>query len=595
MFKSLQWKIVAMFMLLVLSVLIIAGTFLLTRVGDFYSQQFAGDMALVFEDEGVLRDLTNAILQSDPAQSISQTIAHYNGRLGIDDNRIYYILDGKTGEYLAGVGNGTNIEKTPNLITALNGQLGDEVRSGESYMDYAFPLSLADSDGYIIYIKDNKDEVQSIIESIFWIILQALSWGIVISFVLGFFLSRNITKPIVNLTRRAERFAKGDPPDTALSGKKSNDEIDILSDTFTTMSRELFHTLDQIESERNKMETILVNLTDGVIAFDLNGRIILLNPAAKRMLSIFNPDIVLFDSLFQDIRANIRLGDILYLEQSKTFERTIVLNGQVIKAFFAAFRTESEKAADKIGGVVVALQDITEQQKLDDSRREFVANVSHELRTPLTTIKSYTETLLDGFSNEEQTESMEQHFLRVIDSETDRMTRIVKDLLTLSRLDHGKDVISHNKIDVRSMLEGIVEKLGLDAKAHGHSLKFSATTALPVYYGDRDRLEQVVINIVSNAIKYTPDGGHIEVFSGQIYNELYIKVRDNGIGIPKDDLGRIFERFYRVDKARTRKAGGTGLGLAIAKEIVEAHGGKIVINSNPGKGSEVVITLPLDR
>lgn len=586
-----------MFMLLVLSVMIIAGTFLLTRVGDFYSQQFLADMQLVFEEEQILPELSNAVVQENAVASIEQVIENFSGRLGINDNRLYYILDGKTGEYLTSIApqGGADLEKTSNLITALNGEIGAQVSSGQSYMDYAFPVF--DDDGnnrFVIYIKDNKNEVQSIIENIFWIILQALSWGIVISFVLGFFLSRNITKPIVNLTRRAERFAQGEPPDSAPSAKQPHDEIGMLSETFTYMSRELYHTLDQIEGEKNKMETILVNLTDGVIAFDLEGKIIHLNPAAKRMLSIFNPQIVEFDTFFHDIGADIHLGDILYLEQSRTYERTIELNGQVIKAFFAAFRTENDKAADKIGGVVVALQDITEQQKLDDSRREFVANVSHELRTPLTTIKSYTETLLDGLPEAKQgSESMEQHFLHVIDSETDRMTRIVKDLLTLSRLDHGKEVLARNKIDVRALLDGVVEKLGLDAKAHGHTLTFSATTALPVYYGDRDRLEQVVINIVSNAIKYTPDGGHIEVFAGQVYNELYIKVRDNGIGIPKEDLGRIFERFYRVDKARTRKAGGTGLGLAIAKEIVEAHGGKIVIQSQPNKGSEVIITLPL--
>lgn len=594
MFKSLQWKMVSMFMLLVLSVVIIAGTILLTQVGDFYSKRFAEDMALVFLDEQIANELAAATNQSNPVFRIAQIVDAYSGagRLGINQNRNYYILDGKTGEYLRGSDpqGGNVLEKTENIITALNGRIGNAVSPRNAFMDYAYPVTSDSGESYVIYIKDNKIEAQSIIQSIFWIILQALGWGIVIALVLGFFLSHTITKPIINLTRRAERLALGEqPPDTGSGFKKADDEIGILSDTFTFMSRELLHTLEQIESEKTKMETILVNLTDGVIAFDVNGKIIHINPAAKRLLSICHEEAVEFDNLFSDIGADIRLGDILYLQQDKTLERTIALNGQVIKAYFAAFYTESDKASEKIAGVVVALQDITKQEKLDNARREFVANVSHELRTPLTTIKSYTETLLDS----KHLDPTEQNFLNVINSEIDRMSRIVKDLLTLSRLDHGRDVLKRNRIDITQLLSGIIEKMSFDAKAHRHTLTFTVTTRLPIYYGDRDRLEQVVTNIISNALKYTPDGGRIEVFAGQVYNELYIKVKDNGIGIPKSDLERIFERFYRVDKARTRKAGGTGLGLAIAKEIVEAHGGKIVMQSEPNKGSEVIITLPL--
>lgn len=190
---------------------------------------------------------------------------------------------------------------------------------------------------------------------------------------------------------------------------------------------------------------------------------------------------------------------------------------------------------------------------------------------------------------------MQRRFLEVINSEVDRMTRIVKDLLTLSRLDHGKEALKQEEIDLRVLVRDVTEKLSLTAKEHKHTLRYSFTTDMPVYIGDRDKIEQVLINLVSNSLKYTPDGGIVEVFGGKIYNELYIKVKDNGIGIPKEDIGRIFERFYRVDKARTRQAGGTGLGLAIAKEIVEAHGGRITIQSEVGKGSEVMITLPMKR
>lgn len=593
MFKSLQWKIVIMFVLLVLSVMIIAGTVLITEVGEFYSQRFSNEMDVVFSDAQISKQLTDAAAKTNSLSKITEIINTYSdaGRLGINQNRNYYILDSKTAEYLDGSDpqTGDLFEKTPNIIAAMNGAPGNSMNSQSSFMDYAYPVIHDSTVKYIIYIKDNKDEVASVIESIFLIIIQALGLGVFISLILGYFLSKNITKPIVTLTKRAEKLARFEEPESYLNAKKSDDEIGILSDTFNFMSRELFKTLGQMESEKTKLETILVNLTDGVIAFDSNGKIIHINPAAKRMLSIYREDIVEFNQLFSDIGAKINLGDILYLEKNKTFERRIALSGQILRAFFAAFMSVKDKETGKIGGVVVAIQDITKQQKLDNSRREFVANVSHEIRTPLTTIKSYTETLLETTDKK----GMEHRFLEVINSEVDRMTRIVKDLLTLSRLDHSKDTLKKDVIDIRYLVSSVVEKLSITAKDHKHTLTCSFTTEIPPYKGDADKLEQVLTNLISNSIKYTHDGGHIEVFAGKIYNEIYIKVKDNGIGIPKADVKRIFERFYRVDKARTRKMGGTGLGLAIAKEIVEAHGGKISIQSDAGAGCEVMITLPI--
>ncbi len=584
-----------MFVLLVLSVMIIAGTVLITQVGEFYSQRFSDNMTRAFDEE-VTSKLISAAELDNSVDAVKDVITFYSSasRIALGENRVYYILDGKTAQYLDGTGLVTDntLEKTPNVLKAMNGEIGNEVNSQMSIMDFAYPVIANSQVKYVVYIVDDKNEVAGIIESIFFIILQALAWGVAISLFLGYFLSKNITGPIVALTKRAEKLAQFEEPESMASVKKSNDEIGILSDTFSFMSRELFHTLEQVEGEKTKMETILVNLTDGVIAFGVDGKIIHINPAAQRMLSIFNPNIVEFNQLFTDIGANIHIGDIVYLEKNRTYERIITLNGQVLRAFFAAFLYERDKDSEKIGGVVVALQDITRQQKLDDSRREFVANVSHELRTPLTTVKSYTETLLETAGPEDK---MQRRFLEVINSEVDRMTRIVKDLLTLSRLDHGKEALKQEEIDVRALVRDVTEKLSLTAKEHGHMLRYSFTTDMPVYFGDRDKIEQVLINLVSNSLKYTPDGGIVEVFAGKIYNELYIKVKDNGIGIPKEDIGRIFERFYRVDKARTRQAGGTGLGLAIAKEIVEAHGGRIAIQSEVGKGSEVMITLPLKR
>ncbi len=259
-------------------------------------------------------------------------------------------------------------------------------------------------------------------------------------------------------------------------------------------------------------------------------------------------------------------------------------DGKFLKINFASFNNN-----DTIDGVVVVIHDVTKQQELELSRREFVANVSHELRTPLTTIKSYTETLLDTPVGRDT----EEKFLSVIESEADRMTRIVKDLLTLSQLDSTSNMpMGDEKINVTELLEKIVQNISINAENKNQTLTYKPISGTPEITGSRDRLEQVIINIISNAIKYTPEGGNIEVYSGALYNDVYIKVIDNGIGIPEENIPHIFERFYRVDKARSRETGGTGLGLSIAKQIIETFGGNIKITSEYNKGTEVIISIP---
>ena len=260
---------------------------------------------------------------------------------------------------------------------------------------------------------------------------------------------------------------------------------------------------------------------------------------------------------------------------------------QFIKLNFATFNIEN-----KVGGILVVIHDITKQEKLEQSRRDFVADVSHELRTPLTTIKSYAETLTDNPAADKE---LQVRFLDVIASEADRMSRILSDLLTLSELDDKKTSYRMpENIDVRKMLETIVERMGMTAKKKEQLLLYTPINEVPQINGDRDSLERVIINIISNALKYTPTGGRIDVFSSKVYNDICIKVVDNGIGIPKENLPNIFDRFYRVDKARSRDTGGTGLGLAIAKQALESSfGGKIKITSELNQGTEVIISIPV--
>ncbi|OQB14598.1 MAG: Sensor histidine kinase YycG [Firmicutes bacterium ADurb.Bin193] len=566
-----------MFVLLIVAVMLVFGMFLQNRISVFYHNSFKQTMALSFSTE-LLGQLESASKSDKSLDELKQVLGAYVGRLGISSDRNYYILDGKTGKVLAGSDNVTVLEKSENILSAMAGKVGDRVSPRLPYIDYA----VSTGGGYIIYIKDKKAEMLEIMRTIYLIVGQALLIGIFISVVLGFFLSRTITRPISNLTKKAESVARG-RFDTRID-IKAKDEIGKLASTFNYMTSMIKTSMEEIASEKNKLETMFRYMTDGVIAFDINQRVIHINPAAKEMLGIENEKSVKFDSFFKQLDVDISMAQMIYIGQKTTFERRIDIGDRYLKAYFAALETDEEK----LNGAIVILQDITEEQRLEMSRREFVANVSHELRTPLTTIKSYSETLMDVAEDEKN-----KKFLDVIIREVDRMTRIVKDLLTLSSLDNQKLVTNFTTFSLDELLRDITTKMSIDAKNHGHTLSYFPSTAIPEIYADRDRIEQVVTNILSNAVKYTPDGGIIEVYAGYLYNEAYIKIKDNGIGINTKDLPRIFDRFYRVDKARSRERGGTGLGLAIAKNLIELHGGTISIDSKYGKGTEVLIKLPL--
>lgn len=284
--------------------------------------------------------------------------------------------------------------------------------------------------------------------------------------------------------------------------------------------------------------------------------------------------------------CNINLDKIDYSDET-TLEgdQTFKVGPQVYKVKYAPFKNER----NTIGGIIIVFQDITSEHKLDNMRKEFVANVSHELKTPITTIKSYTETLMaDGID-----ETTRNHFLGVIENECDRMGRLVRDLLQLSNLDYKSTIWQKQDISVSSLLHHILSKLDFAFKEKNHTLILEIEDDIPNLMIDRDGIEQVILNIIYNAIKYTDNDGEIKVSAAVIRNFIKITVSDNGIGIPLEDQKRIFERFYRVEKGRSRELGGTGLGLSIARQIVLVHSGKISLHSEFGVGTTINIELPL--
>ena len=400
-----------------------------------------------------------------------------------------------------------------------------------------------------------------------------------ISILIGIFVSKVILDPISRLIDSAPKMANGENSNTENSKKN----VDELTNAFNLMTNELKENLKEVYRQKRQIETILLHMTDGIIAFDIQGNIMHINPAATELLKLTENENT-FDKIFSKLNIDINLEKTIYLENWTSSEQRVQLEDKYLNIFFASFKDEQELAA----GVIAVIQDITEHVKLDNMRKEFVADVSHELKTPITSIMGYADTLLES----EYDKETQYKFLNVIASEARRMAKLVTDLLILSRYDNNKVKKEITEFDLGDLVKRCQEKLQLEINKKGHEVECFVTANVPPVKADKDGIERVVLNIMTNSIKYTPENGNIKIYVGFVYNDAYIKIIDNGIGIPEEDLNRIFERFYRVDKARTREMGGTGLGLSIAKEILDKNGGSIDIKSVVGQGTEVVIRIP---
>jgi len=407
-----------------------------------------------------------------------------------------------------------------------------------------------------------------------------ISLGVFMLFTIigGFLVTKIVLAPISKLVKSAEMVSR---KKKYLGDGKSKTEFDDLTNAFGVMNNELTDNLNEATRQKKQIEAILLHMTDGIIAFNNEGKIIHINHAAKTFLNVDESQS--FNQIFDKYDIDVNLEMVMYLENWTSFERRINVNGRAVNLFFASFKDENEIPA----GVIAVMQDITEHVKLDEMRKEFVADVSHELKTPITSIMGYSDTLLQS----NVPENMQKEFLGRISEEANRMSELVSDLLTLSKYDTTK-VGDKEEFDLAEVTKQTFDRLKLEADKKNQDAECLITADVPHVYADKKGIERVVLNIISNAIKYTPENGIIKVYVGFVYNDAYIKVIDNGIGIPEEDLTKVFERFYRVDKSRTRGMGGTGLGLPIAKEILNQNEGKIDIKSEFGKGTEVVIRIP---
>jgi two-component system sensor histidine kinase VicK len=436
-----------------------------------------------------------------------------------------------------------------------------------------------------VYIVASMEDTFTTIKNIKRIFWSGTLIALALTALLGVILSHTITSPIKEITKKVTHIAAGSF-DHQLK-VRGQDEIGQLSHAFNGMTERLKEALSLNEEERDKLASILSNMSDGVIATDNEGRVIVINQRAKQMLQL------------EEQAEGKKLAQILGVSQEIMLPRKLgETNTNVMEISFPnradltvrVTFTPIQRRERGVTGTIVVLQDVTEQEQLEQARREFVANVSHELRTPLTTIKSYLEALEDGAIAEPQ---LAQRFVGVTRNETERMIRLVTDLLHLSRLDSKEAMLAKEWTSVSDMLEEVADRFAFQLLQRNTEITIVVEQEMPKILMDRDKIDQVLDNLVSNAIKYTGDEGRIELGAKQNdQNELEIFVKDNGIGIPQKDLSRIFERFYRVDKARSRNMGGTGLGLSIAQEIIRAHGGDILLESEYNLGTRVTFTLP---
>ncbi len=583
MFKSIQWKLVIISFLLVWLAMAIVGVYITEAI----KKEQIGSMTETIIARGYyladnLKDKTVG------APNIQDIVSNWFVGQGKQVRAVFVY---ENGDFIASQKNneGTNNYDLLGLwIVEEAIKQGKEIEWADVDDKYrksiAVPIISSDNDVIgAIYISADLSGVEENVKSIRSILTNATIWALCITALLGNLLSKTFTGPIKEVTSKAERLAKGDFGQ--IIAVKSKDEVGQLTETFNYLTVRLKSTLDEINREKNKVDTILTNMTDGIIAVNAEGTVIHANPAAYSIFNINKED--LFNRKFNDLAQELELGmtlDDLLNDSEKNFN-ILSINNLIIKISVVPIMGERNEAE----GAMLVLQDVTEQEKLDKMRKEFVANVSHELRTPLTTIKSYTETLLDGaMENKEYT----VNFLQVINSESDRMTRLVKDLLQLSKLDYDKMEWNMRRLNVLNIISDCIVKMEISAKQKNQTLSFETLGELCEISGDKDRIEQVIINIIGNALKYTPENGSIKVTADKLEDNVEIRIADTGMGIPKDDIPRLFERFYRVDKARSRAMGGTGLGLSIAKNIVEAHRGSIRVESEYGKGTEVIINFP---
>lgn len=559
--RSIESRLIVVFGLLILMVMFISSFFIIDRVKNYFFEDVQKKIEFMVQSS-LLKLLQDRSLKSSEIQDIiDQTMKE--SQFGFMISKL--IVTDSQGRLIASFPR-LNIDFFPSneILNSLAGYKVVRQDNERQILIFSFPIK----DGRVVqralYLEVSTQSVLGTVKDIKNILLMAYIVAMTFSLFIGFLFAKTLSNPLRKLTRQALEMADGN-----LDIKidiNSKDEIGKLAKAFAQMAKNIKMYISELEFEKQKLERILQNMSDGVIAINSKNEIIHINESAKKFLNGRIEDFI--------TRMEKENGS----DEKVTIYTTDELTLEVSRAVFV----DSYMSY----GFIFIIHDITQQAKLENMRKQFVANVSHELRTPITTIKTYSETLLDV--DDEETK---KHFLGVIIKECDRMTRLVHDLLYLSRLDSGENILNLEEVNLSELVRFVCEKIRIHAEKKNQTLSCNIMQDV-VAMVDRDKIEQVLINLLSNAITYVQEGGRIEVVLQKEEDKIKITVKDNGPGIPEEDLPRIFERFYRVDKARSRELGGSGLGLSIADEIVKAHGGRILVESKVGSGTTFTVVLP---
>lgn len=446
----------------------------------------------------------------------------------------------------------------------------------------------------VVYIRASLKNVYNSISQVTTIYLLAAIIAVGLGLILSLVISRAITVPITEMKEQALRIARGD-----YSGQVKiygNDELGQLASAVNNLSVRVEESQESTESERRRLNSVMAHMTDGVIATDRRGNVTIINETAVEFLDV-DSDQAIGQSILDilNIRKQYTLRDLLEDPDEIMLDFSTDDHDLILQAYFSLIQRES----GFISGLACVLHDVTEQQKIDEDRKQFVSNVSHKLRTPLTSVRSYIEALSDGAWKDPE---IAPKFLKVTQEETDRMIRMINDLLTLSRMDSGTQKLNLELVNLNELFNYVLNRFDMiidsneqnDRSDKHYTIKREFTQRDLWVEIDTDRFTQVLDNIMNNAIKYSPDGGVVTCRLIETHNNVIMSIADQGLGIPRADIPHVFDRFYRVDKARSRAQGGTGLGLAISKEVVQSLGGKIWVESREGHGSTFYISLPYE-
>ncbi len=581
--RKFQFRLLFGLITLILAVLIGLGLLLGQLFKNYYINAF--DERLKKESELI----ASYVVEEGGIQSLkNETINNFSNML---EARVTVVDPGGQIIYDSEQQGETSTKKHQEIINEIIKEKTDdqnliEVAGGVDLHYYWKPIKYAGSTEGYIFISTKMTEINNAYKQIWWIVTLSLSFSFIVILILGTRITARYTKPIESATKTAMELAKGNY--RARTYEDHIDETGMLSASINILARNLQEMVKSQEMHQDRLGVLIENMGSGILLIDSRGYISLVNRTYKEVFHVKAEDYI--EQIYYDVIDHHEVTDLIeeIFMTEKKLRKHMLLSLGIERRHFEVYGVPIIGSNAVWKGILLVFHDITDLKKLEQMRKDFVANVSHELKTPVTSIKGFSETLLDGAMEDKK--ALEA-FLKIILQESDRLQSLIQDLLDLSKIEQQGFNLSIQYFDLTAILEEVLAIVQKKAMEKEIELVYIKTYEPVMIEADADRLKQVFLNLVTNAIAYTPKGGTIFLNLEELQSKIVVKIKDTGIGIEKMEIPRIFERFYRVDKARSRNSGGTGLGLAIVKHLVEAHKGNIIVESEVGKGTTFNIEL----